>query len=129
MTYVGNILNIFLVLVVFTWPCLSSDIAYTFQWAWADSSQQISTVLTECQFVKIKLINITNPPPVTAPTPPYYFMAYESGGFSTATFVGTDPANLTWQVKYAGGTQLMLGMADAEGNTGGIPEDLYTVVV
>lgn len=52
----------------------------------------------------IALINLTDPP--TFGTGPYYFMTYEPGGFSTATFVGTDPNNLTWQVKYATGNFL-----------------------
>lgn len=159
----------FLTLGVFIQSCLSVDTtSEPFQWKWSSSvrtyltstsctflSHQIYTymslqgpqpatgVLTECEVMHIELIKLS-----TFGSAPYYFMAYEPGGFSTATFSGTDPSDLTWQVKYGAGrfpysyldqmaggyvnmvlpteTKLMLGMVDADGNSGGIA-DLYTV--
>jgi hypothetical protein len=36
-------------------------------------------------------------------TPPYYVIAIEANGFTTTSFVGTDPNNLSWQVNHATG--------------------------
>jgi hypothetical protein len=55
-------------------------------------------------------------------------MAFEPGGFSTTTFVGTNATDLTWQVNHAAGTQLMLSMADGNGNAGGIPNYMFNVI-
>jgi hypothetical protein len=121
-TSICNTLHIFLALAVFSQPCLSVDTApEAFQWEWSSSIQEATGALTECEFRNIDIINLTN-----YGTAPYYFIAYELGGFSTATFVGTDHSNLTWQVRYPVGTKLMLGMVDADGNSGGIA-DSYTV--
>lgn len=36
-------------------------------------------------------------------TGPYYVLAFPSGGFASTSLVGTDPKNLSWQVKYPAG--------------------------
>jgi hypothetical protein len=72
-------------------------------------------------------------------------MGLEAGGFSTTSLVGTDRNNLSWQVNHAAGrahhithayyilqstltgTQLLLSMADANGNPGEMATALYTV--
>jgi hypothetical protein len=70
-------------------------------------------------------------------------MAFEPGGISTTTFIGTNRTNLNWQVNHAAGRfhyslnttatyvhlgiQLLLSMVDAVGNPGGTSQ-LYTVI-
>lgn len=55
-------------------------------------------------------------------------MAFEVGGVPTTTLVGTDEKSLSWTVNHAPNAQLMLGMVDSNGSSGGIPPKLYTVV-
>lgn len=97
-----------------------------FTWAFSDTAQSISSVLPECQSLNIVLSPSTNDSTALG-TPPYYFMAFEPGGFSTSSFVGTNPKNLTWQVDHAAGTQVLLSMADANGSPSGMATALYTV--
>jgi hypothetical protein len=55
-------------------------------------------------------------------------MAFEVGGVPTTTLVGTDEKSLSWTVNHAPNAQLMLGMVDSNGSSGGIPPKLYSVV-
>ncbi|KDQ50931.1 hypothetical protein JAAARDRAFT_141098, partial [Jaapia argillacea MUCL 33604] len=56
---------------------------------------------------------------------PYYLIAYELGGVTTVTPVGS--TSLSWQVTHRPGAQLMLTMADANGNAGGVDPYIRTV--
>ncbi|KZP02863.1 hypothetical protein FIBSPDRAFT_663744, partial [Athelia psychrophila] len=51
--------------------------------------------------------------------PPYYMIAYESGGIPTTTNIGTNATNLSWQAGYG------IAMVDASGSSGGVPAYLY----
>ncbi|KAF8586764.1 hypothetical protein K439DRAFT_917258 [Ramaria rubella] len=62
-----------------------------------------------------------------ATQPPYYFFAHEAAGITTVHSLGSDINNLTWTVDHAAGSQLVLSMADAAGNSGGVAPNLYTV--
>lgn len=105
-------------------PCNGQT--HEFQWTFADTSQQISSLLPECQNLKLLVSSSTNNI-TTLGTPPYYVIAIEANGFSTTSLVGTDPSNLSWQVNHAAGTQLMLAMTDANGSPGGMATPLFTV--
>ena len=37
-------------------------------------------------------------------TPPYYMLAFQPGGVTTRSLLGTDPANLQWTVDHPAGT-------------------------
>ena len=37
--------------------------------------------------------------------PPYYMIAFTTGGIPTTSFIGIDPYNLTWTVNQASGEQ------------------------
>ncbi|KDQ50209.1 hypothetical protein JAAARDRAFT_589999 [Jaapia argillacea MUCL 33604] len=58
-------------------------------------------------------------------TPPYYLFAYEVGGITTVTPVGS--TSLEWQVTHPAGSQLVITMADAKGNSGGVDPVIRTV--
>ncbi|TFY73611.1 hypothetical protein EWM64_g10401 [Hericium alpestre] len=55
--------------------------------------------------------------------------AYPLDGSPTVTFVGMDPSDLSWQVNYPAGSQLMLALIDADGNSGGVMPSILTVAV
>jgi hypothetical protein len=122
---------IFVLLSVFAQPCYAN---HTFLWSFTDSSQRISSSLTECANLQINILPlaVVNTTTYSYGTPGYYLMAFEPNGFSTTTFAGMNHSNLTWQVNHAAGTQLMLSMADSIGNAGGVGSELhnelYTVV-
>ncbi|KAJ6502912.1 hypothetical protein C8R47DRAFT_218917 [Mycena vitilis] len=59
--------------------------------------------------------------------PPFYLTAFPVGGTPITAFIGTNASNLSWQVQYPTGTQLLLGAVDSKGSTGGIGTSLYTV--
>ncbi|KAJ7595332.1 hypothetical protein C8J56DRAFT_775523, partial [Mycena floridula] len=59
---------------------------------------------------------------------PYYMMAFEIGGIPTTTLLGSDVSNLRWTVDHVPGTNVILSMADAKGNSGGIPENSSAVI-
>ncbi|KAJ7616599.1 hypothetical protein FB45DRAFT_1105843, partial [Roridomyces roridus] len=60
--------------------------------------------------------------------PPYYMIAFAVHETPTTSLLGMDENNLTWTVAFPFGTQLLLGVVDSEGNSGGIDSVLYTVV-
>ncbi|KAJ7644953.1 hypothetical protein FB45DRAFT_1053576 [Roridomyces roridus] len=61
-------------------------------------------------------------------TPPYYMTAFAVHGTPLTSFVGTDENNLSWTVRHPVGAQLVLGVVDSKGISGGIDSPLYTVV-
>ncbi|KAF7346719.1 hypothetical protein MSAN_01810000 [Mycena sanguinolenta] len=61
-------------------------------------------------------------------TPPFYMMAFAVGGTPSTSFIGTNQSNLTWTVMYPVETELVLGVVDALGQSGGIDSPLYTVI-
>ncbi|KAJ7198945.1 hypothetical protein GGX14DRAFT_328910, partial [Mycena pura] len=67
--------------------------------------------------------------PRTSPgVPPFYMMAFAVGGTPVTSFIGTNASALEWTVSHPVGTQLLLGVVDSRGTSGGIDAPLYTVV-
>ncbi|KAJ7595329.1 hypothetical protein C8J56DRAFT_775704, partial [Mycena floridula] len=77
-----------------------------------------------CDSISITIKDI----PGAVPVPPYYMMAFEIGGIPTTTLLGSNVSNLKWTVDHAPGTNIILSMADAKGNSGGIPENSFAVI-
>ncbi|KAJ7610587.1 hypothetical protein DFH06DRAFT_1374513, partial [Mycena polygramma] len=96
-----------------------------FEWGFT-GTQAVSTSLPSCRSLPISA------DPLTAHgVPPFYMMAFAVGGAPITTFIGTNESNLTWTVQHPIGkflcTQLLLGVVDSHGNSGGIDPILYTV--
>ncbi|KAF8155006.1 hypothetical protein K438DRAFT_360108 [Mycena galopus ATCC 62051] len=90
-----------------------------FEWGFNNS---VSTSLPLCEkFVLEADSRLSNG------APPYYMMAFAIGGMPITSFIGTNESDLTWTVNNPVGTQLVLGVVDSEGHTGGIAPTLYTV--
>ncbi|KAJ7839928.1 hypothetical protein B0H14DRAFT_1063842 [Mycena olivaceomarginata] len=90
-----------------------------FEWGF---SQTVSTSLPSCQ-----TFPITADPLTAHGVPPFYMIAYAVGGAPITSSIGTNESNLSWTVTHPIGTQLLLGVFDSQGNTGGIDVPLYTV--
>ncbi|TFK71393.1 hypothetical protein BDN72DRAFT_456026 [Pluteus cervinus] len=55
-------------------------------------------------------------------------LALPNGGTPTTQLIGTDPNNLAWTVDQPIGEELMLTVIDGNGNPGGVPPGLFTVI-
>ncbi|THH09966.1 hypothetical protein EW145_g1645 [Phellinidium pouzarii] len=97
-----------------------------FQWSFATS--MLSTDLTQCGSYPITVSSRNSSNPNDTGVPPYYLIAFKQNGFPTTSFIGSDPTKLSWQVNQASGSSLILTVADANGNSGGEPDDLYTII-
>ncbi|KAJ6556186.1 hypothetical protein B0H19DRAFT_903678, partial [Mycena capillaripes] len=60
-------------------------------------------------------------------TPPFYMIAFAVNGTPSTSFIGKNESNLTWIVRHPVGTQLILGVVDSQGHSGGIDAPLYNV--
>ncbi|KAF8519801.1 hypothetical protein BU17DRAFT_65803 [Hysterangium stoloniferum] len=99
----------------------------------------IANNLPECAQIRIF---VTAKGPVV-PQPPYTMFAYEGSSITTVQTLGSDPQNLLWTVDHPAGeyhvnhaplsadvipgATLLLSMADANGNAGGVGPNLLTV--
>ncbi|KAJ6533775.1 hypothetical protein DFH09DRAFT_993351, partial [Mycena vulgaris] len=54
-------------------------------------------------------------------------IAFAVGGTPITTLIGTNESHLVWTVRHPIGTQLVLGVVDSQGNSGGIDAPVYTV--
>ncbi|KAJ7509245.1 hypothetical protein B0H11DRAFT_1670978, partial [Mycena galericulata] len=81
-----------------------------------------SNLLPSCQDLPMTVDAIT-----AHGVPPFYMMAFAVVGIPSTTFIGTKESNLSWTVTHPIGTQLLLGVVDSQGNSGGIDAPLYTV--
>lgn len=98
----------------------------TFRWSFTQSSTSGS--LEECQTLTVALESLegtASSEPLG--TPPYSMLAFEPGGIPTTSALGSDPAHLSWQVKHARGSQVMLAVVDSAGDSGGVSDILYNV--
>ncbi|KAJ7702650.1 hypothetical protein B0H17DRAFT_1042771 [Mycena rosella] len=93
-----------------------------FQWGFT-GTQAVSTSLPSCRSFPIEASALT-----AHGVPPYYMMAFAVGGAPITTFIGKNENNLSWTPNHPVGTQLLLGVVDSRGNSGGIDKPLYTVV-
>ncbi|KAF7346713.1 hypothetical protein MSAN_01809400 [Mycena sanguinolenta] len=96
--------------------------AQVYEWGFT-GDQMVSTSLPSCRNVSLEANSRT-----ANGTAPFYMMAFPVGGTPSTSFIGTDQNNLTWTVTYPVGTQLMLGVVDALGQSGGIDTPVYTVI-
>ncbi|KAJ7511908.1 hypothetical protein B0H11DRAFT_719391 [Mycena galericulata] len=92
-----------------------------FDWGFT-GSQSASNLLPSCQDLPMTVDAIT-----AHGVPPFYMMAFAVVGIPSTTFIGTKESNLSWTVTHPIGTQLLLGVVDSQGNSGGIDAPLYTV--
>ncbi|KDQ62739.1 hypothetical protein JAAARDRAFT_469889 [Jaapia argillacea MUCL 33604] len=129
----------FLIAYVLSTSSLCAAQTNTFFWGFTeDSNPNLQTCVTYSLGIEPDANNISG-----SSTPPYYLIAYELGGVTTVTPVGS--TSLSWQVTHrpgafspnrflsslisriAIGAQLMLTMADANGNAGGVDRYIRTV--
>ncbi|EGO23071.1 hypothetical protein SERLADRAFT_350011 [Serpula lacrymans var. lacrymans S7.9] len=83
--------------------------------------------LIECDVMNINISSLTNVSAAAAGKAPYYLSAFESGGLVTTTELYMDSQWLRWQVNHKAGSELVLSMFDAEGNSGGVLDTIFTV--
>ncbi|KAJ6529691.1 hypothetical protein B0H19DRAFT_1193076 [Mycena capillaripes] len=95
------------------------NIEAKFEWGF---SQTVSTSLPSCQ-----TLAITADPLTAHGVPPFYMIAYAVGGAPITSFIGMNESDLSWTATHPIGTQLLLGVVDSQGNSGGIDVPLYTV--
>ncbi|KAJ7676632.1 hypothetical protein DFH06DRAFT_1034050 [Mycena polygramma] len=96
------------------------DAQAKFEWGF---TQTTSTSLPSCQTLPLSADGLSGNNGV----PPFYMIAFPIDGTPITSFIGTNESNLSWQVQYPTGTQLLLGVADSGGITGGIDTPVYTV--
>ncbi|GJE96423.1 hypothetical protein PsYK624_126200 [Phanerochaete sordida] len=97
---------------------VAAQLRPAFQWTWGPGAPSTPS-FEECQTLPISLIGVGQPP--------YYMLAFESGGISTSSQIGYDPANLWWQVNHKQGSSLVLAIVDSNHSTGGVPQNVFTV--
>ncbi|KAJ6470553.1 hypothetical protein DFH09DRAFT_1294352 [Mycena vulgaris] len=90
-----------------------------FEWGF---TKTFSTSLPSCRNFSIEAS-----PRKAHGIPPFYMIAFAVGGKPSTTFIGTNESNLWWTVRHPVGTQLLLGVVDSQGNSGGIDVPMYTV--
>ncbi|KAJ7759800.1 hypothetical protein DFH07DRAFT_817168 [Mycena maculata] len=95
--------------------------AQMFEWGFS-GAQSESASLPSCRIFPIRADALTEPG-----VPPFYMMAFAVGGSPITSFIGTNESNLAWSVLHPVGTQLVLGVVDSKGNSGGIDAPLYNV--
>lgn len=61
--------------------------------------QSITGSFQECQTLPIVVLPLPGNSSAIG-VPPYSLIAFEDGGVPTSTIIGSDPKNLTWQVKF-----------------------------
>ncbi|KAH9475368.1 hypothetical protein JR316_0012479 [Psilocybe cubensis] len=98
-----------------------------FQWKFANSA--IADVIPSCAELAIIVQSSDPTTNLTNGVPPYYMLSFELGGTPQRTFIGTDDANLSWQVTHAPGSKLVLSVVDSTGGAGGIPPRVITVTL
>ncbi|KZT39184.1 hypothetical protein SISSUDRAFT_666637 [Sistotremastrum suecicum HHB10207 ss-3] len=109
-------------MLLYTTPAFSQN--QTFTWYFAGS-----TTLPECGTIGIIVDTSPLPNSTQVARPPYYMLAYEVSGIATVSNIGSDSDELSWTIKHASGTQLLLQVADSLGNTGGVGPAVYNVTV
>ncbi|KAJ7673604.1 hypothetical protein B0H17DRAFT_168797 [Mycena rosella] len=114
-----GILSLAPLLLVFI-PLIRAQGGLMFEWGFAEG--WVSSSLASC-----RTFPITADPVIAHGTPPFYMMAFAVGGTPTTTFIGTNESHLAWSVHHPIGTQLVLGVVDSNGHSGGIDKPLYTV--
>ncbi|KAJ7851030.1 hypothetical protein B0H14DRAFT_2762350 [Mycena olivaceomarginata] len=92
-----------------------------FEW-WFSGDQALSTSKPSCGSFSIGADART-----ADGIPPFYMTAFAVGGTPSTSFIGTNESNLTWTLTHPVGTQLVLGVVDSQGHSGGIAPTLYTV--
>ncbi|KAJ7759396.1 hypothetical protein DFH07DRAFT_445492 [Mycena maculata] len=117
-----TLLSIFLLLSGVVLPCR----AQTSVFQWQFSGNVLSSSLPSCQTLNVNLTS-SDPANNTHGVPPFYMIAFPSYGTPSTMLIGTDESQLAWVVNQPAGTQLMLEVVDSQGNSGGVPPNLFTV--
>ncbi|KDR84614.1 hypothetical protein GALMADRAFT_151430 [Galerina marginata CBS 339.88] len=89
----------------------------------SNKSSDFSPSLPTCTPLRIVVTPLS---PLAAP--PYYMMAVPVNGTPTITSIGADENNLSWNVTYHVGSQLILTVLDAKGNSGGTQLETMGVI-
>ncbi|THU98540.1 hypothetical protein K435DRAFT_856547 [Dendrothele bispora CBS 962.96] len=98
-----------------------------FQWKFSNAG--LGFELPSCQTFGIVVSPYQGSDPSNqTQVPPFYMLGHEVGGISKLTLIGDDPSSLSWTVDHPVGTRLLLNVVDAQGSSGGIPLQPYTVV-
>ncbi|KAJ7253602.1 hypothetical protein C8J57DRAFT_1722471 [Mycena rebaudengoi] len=93
----------------------------TFEW-WFSGPQAQTTSLPTC-----RTFPMGAGPRKSHGVPPFYMIAVAVGGAPITSFIGTNESDLSWTVSHPLDSQLVLWMVDSQGNSGGVPSQLYTV--
>jgi len=93
----------------------------SFQWGFNDWT---GSTLPQCQLLTLFVNDSIG---TVKPAAPYFLVAYEDNGLSTTSAVGDKVGSLSWTVNHPAGSKLVLVMFDANGNSGGVLFDTYTV--
>ncbi|KAF8188462.1 hypothetical protein K438DRAFT_1833598 [Mycena galopus ATCC 62051] len=104
-------------------PRIQAQMPQLFEWGFL-GAQSTSTSLPSCRVVNLETDNESR---AGIAVPPLYMMAFAVDGTPSTSFIGTNQSNLTWTVNYPVGTQLVLGVVDSLGHSGGIDSPVYTV--
>ncbi|KAJ7159000.1 hypothetical protein C8R43DRAFT_920931, partial [Mycena crocata] len=91
-----------------------------FKWGFTDTE---ASTLPSCHNMRIAA-----KPLLRHGVPPFYMIALAVSGTPITTFIGTNASDLAWTVQHPIGTQLVLGVVDSQGTSGGIDPPLYTVI-
>ncbi|KAF8155022.1 hypothetical protein K438DRAFT_1863063 [Mycena galopus ATCC 62051] len=104
-------------------PCIQAQTPQPqiFEWGFL-GAQFVSTSLPSCRVLSLEADARS-----ANGTPPFFMMAFAVDGTPSTSFIGTNQSNLTWTVSYPVGTQLVLGVVDSLGHSGGIAPPVYTV--
>ncbi|KAJ7167160.1 hypothetical protein C8R43DRAFT_984400 [Mycena crocata] len=116
----GSALVLSCLVLLFQPPAICAQDGQIFEWGFADTD---ATSLISCERMRIKA-----KPLIKNGIPPFYMIAFAVGGTPITTFIGTNASDLAWTVQHPVGTQLVLGVVDSEGTSGGIDPPLYTVI-
>ncbi|KAJ3513017.1 hypothetical protein NMY22_g15167 [Coprinellus aureogranulatus] len=96
-----------------------------FQWRWRNDGIQF--LLPSCAQLDIEVKPWDPVKNDTHGVPPYYMMSFPIGGTPVTTWIGDDPAKLSWQPTHAPGTRTVLTIVDSTGSFGGVPSNIFTI--
>ncbi|TFY65594.1 hypothetical protein EVG20_g5495, partial [Dentipellis fragilis] len=112
-------LPLFLMSSMIVMQCVAQEVV--FQWSLAG----------DASFVPCGTVGITVESPASnlssVGRPPYFMVAYELDGLTTVSPIDMEGGNLSWQVNYPTGSQLVLSLVDSEGNSGGVLPSVFSV--
>ncbi|KAF8811195.1 hypothetical protein BYT27DRAFT_7089913 [Phlegmacium glaucopus] len=112
---------VFLAFIVLS-PAQTSGL---FQWSFGNNL--FSRSLPTCVSFPIVVESLDGSTNSTG-TPPYYMIAFVLGGTPVTTLIGNDMNELRWSLFEPVNSQLALSVVDANGDSGGMPPSIFTVI-